>query len=101
MTAAHHRRGASGLAAVLVLAAAAYTVHTVRDLGAAAFFDDWLYNIIIGGGVLLALWRGLALAEERLPWLVVAAGLGFWLAGDIWWVLVTADGAAVPTPSIV
>src|SRR5215217_6870586 len=100
MTVAHHRRAAFALAGLLALATCAYALSTVRDLGSAtAFLDDWVYNAVIGGAAVLALWRAAVQREERLPWLLIGLGLASWLAGDVWWVL-HSDGTAVPIPSL-
>src|SRR5688572_30418323 len=98
MTVAHHRRVAYALAGLLVLATGVFAVHTVVDLGADHFFNSWLYNVIVAGGGILALWRGLAVREDRAAWLLMGAGLGFWLAGDIYWVV--NGGAELPIPSV-
>ena len=65
----------------------------------ARFFDNWLYNGVIGGAVVLVLWRGDRGAREPLAWLLVGAGMGSWLAGDIWWVI-HAEDDIVPIPSL-
>ena len=39
------------------------------------FYDDWLYNGVIAGAVVLVVWRGIALRENRVAWLLIGAGI--------------------------
>jgi two-component system, cell cycle response regulator len=94
MTRGHHRWAARAFAALLAAAAGVYAVG-----GIGGTVDDVLYDGVVLGCALLALWRGLALPEERTPWLLIGAGLGSWFAGDIWW-LIHADDGVVPIPSL-
>jgi diguanylate cyclase (GGDEF)-like protein len=36
---------------------------------------------------------------DRTAWLLVAAGIAAWTAGDLYWSVVSHDGAAIPVPS--
>ena len=81
------------------IAAAVYSLQVWVDLGAKSFFDEWLYESIVAASALLAVWRGLAVREDRWPWLLIGAGICFWLAGDIWWVVHEEDDY-VPIPSL-
>ena len=42
--------------AMLVAATAVFAGYTVLGLGPSAFFDDWLYTAVAGGGAVLAIW---------------------------------------------
>ena len=94
-----HRRAATAFAAFTALALVVWSVQIDVPLGAKAFFDNTVYNGIIGCAVVLVLWRALVVRENRVAWLLVAAGMGSWLAGDIWWVI-HAEDDIVPIPSL-
>ena len=99
MTSAHHRRAALAVVALLALATAAYAVRVIRgDVGDGAA-DDVLYEGVILGGAVLALWRGIAVRAERLSWLLIGAGMASWFGGDLWWIE-HADDGVVPIPSL-
>jgi two-component system, cell cycle response regulator len=99
MSTAAHRRAAMALAGLTALAMVVWTVQIDVPLGAKAFFDNQVYNGVIAGAALLVLWRAVAVRENRVAWLLVAAGMGSWLAGDIWWVI-HAEDDVVPIPSL-
>ena len=86
-------------AGLTALAMVLWAVQIDVPLGARAFFDNEVYNGVIGGAVILVLWRALVVRENRVAWLLVAAGMGSWLAGDIWWVI-HAEDDVVPIPSM-
>jgi diguanylate cyclase (GGDEF)-like protein len=66
-----------------------------------ALFQDYLYNglLLAGGG--FCLWRAAAIREERLPWLVMGAGIAAWTAADILWTAIYANDPDPPYPSVV
>lgn len=99
MSRVSHRRAATAVAAVTALATAVWITQVYVPLGADAFFDDWLYNAVILAATLLTLWRGAVVAEDRVPWLLMGAGLACWFAGDVWWTI-HANDAEVPIPSL-
>ncbi len=86
-------------AALTTLALFVWSVQIEVDLGAKPFFDNWVYNGIIGCAVVLVVWRAIVVRENRVAWLLVGAGMGSWLAGDIWWVI-HAEDDIVPIPSL-
>ncbi len=61
---------------------------------------DYLYNVLLFAGAGFCLWRGVAVREERLPWLVVGFAIVSWSAADIVWTVVYAGDPNAPYPSI-
>src|SRR5215204_407654 len=85
---------------VVTTAWLAFAVHTVVLHGvASAWFDDGLYNALLVAGVLICGARGALRREERGIWLALAAALGSWTAGDLYYTLAFGDSADVPFPS--
>jgi diguanylate cyclase (GGDEF)-like protein len=97
------RAGLRAFAALAGLALLAYAAHTAFGLGSPeldAFFDDWVYCslIVVAGGVCVT--RAVAVRQERAAWLVMGIGLVAWAAGEITWMLVYANDANPPYPSV-
>jgi two-component system, cell cycle response regulator len=99
MTAAHHRRAAHAFAALLALAIALMVVRVWWRFGSDTLFGDYVYNGVIFGSAALAAWRAFVLPGPRAAWLLIAAGLASWGAGDVWWVIHEEDDY-VPIPSL-
>jgi two-component system cell cycle response regulator len=95
------RMGFAALAATWL----AYVVLTVT--GAAADVEwlgmpigDPLYAGLLFGAGVVCLARAALEPSEREVWSAFAAGLVLWSFGDIWWLVVLADVAEAPYPSI-
>jgi two-component system, cell cycle response regulator len=63
-------------------------------------FQDYLYNVLLFAGAGFCLWRAAAIADERLPWLVMGIGLVTWTSADVVWTVAYADDPNAPYPSI-
>src|SRR5918996_3783548 len=68
--------------------------------GAARVFQDYVYSGLLLAGAGFCLWRAAAFREERLPWLVMGAGIVAWTGADVLWTTVYADSASPPYPSV-
>jgi diguanylate cyclase (GGDEF)-like protein len=64
------------------------------------FFNDWVYNgvEVLAGALVLA--RALLVRRERVAWLMLALGIGFFAAGDIYYTLVIEGSSKPPSPSL-
>ncbi len=63
-------------------------------------FGDWLYNAILILSAAACTLRGVRGSRERLPWLLIGAGLMSWALGQTWWTIFLADSANPPYPSV-
>jgi two-component system cell cycle response regulator len=81
----------------------AYTVHTlVPDQGPlAAFFDRRVYYALVVGAFAICSLRVVLVPDRRLAWGFVAAGVGFYAAGDLYWEVALSglDEAPFPSPA--
>src|SRR5215216_1720590 len=68
--------------------------------GTTKAFIDYVYNFLLFAGAGFCLWRGVAVREERLQWLIVGVAIASWTAADIVWTAVYADDPNAPYPSI-
>jgi two-component system cell cycle response regulator len=89
--------------ALAALALLAYTAHVAFGFGGAgldAFFQDLLYPglTLVAAGACLA--RAIAVPQDRIAWLLMAAGLGASAAGDLYWGLAVADDPDPRYPSV-
>ena len=64
------------------------------------FFNDWVYNGCEVGAAALVLARALLVRAERRAWLMLALGIGFFAAGDIYYTLVIEPMSNPPAPSL-
>jgi two-component system, cell cycle response regulator len=88
------------VAAVLM---AVFAVQVGTDLAGehvTTLLQDYLYNVLLFAGAGFCVWRGLAIREERAPWLLIGVGIVAWTAADIVWTAAYADDANAPYPSI-
>jgi diguanylate cyclase (GGDEF)-like protein len=90
------------LALVLFGAAALVTLHDWVGLGGPRFDEiagGWLYDsVVVAAGIALVL-RGLAERRERAAWIVLAAAVFFWAAGELYWTGFILDNPEPPYPS--
>jgi diguanylate cyclase (GGDEF)-like protein len=90
-----------GLLLVLaVLGLATNDLGLLGDSGLNGFFNDWVYNCaeVAAAGLVLA--RALLVRRERGAWLMLALGIGFFAAGDIYYTLVIEQLSNPPSPSL-
>jgi two-component system, cell cycle response regulator len=90
------------IAGLLALAWAAFALHACGAFGGAAatFFDQWVYTGLLVAAAVACLARALTATGERLPWLLMAAGIGSWTLGDVYWAVELSGRSSIPTPSI-
>ncbi len=87
---------------LLVAAVGLLALHDSGLLGGPRFdtlFNDWVYNgaeFLVAG---LVLARALLVESERRAWLVLAIGIAFYAAGDLYYTLALENSASIPTPS--
>jgi diguanylate cyclase (GGDEF)-like protein len=97
------RAAGRAFSAAVALALLAYVAHLAFGLGSPGldgFFDNWVYCALTGAAGIACLWRALALAHERLAWLLMGCALIAWTAGDVFWTVVLAGDASPPYPSV-
>ena len=93
-------RALFALAFLLALALAAQTGLHLGSPSVERFFEDWIYNAAMLAASAVLLSRGLLVREERLPWLLLGAGVLVWSAGDLYYTLFLARRESVPFPSV-
>jgi diguanylate cyclase (GGDEF)-like protein len=106
LTCALSRRARVAVQAVgllLVLAVAALAMHDLGLLGPSSLdglFNDWVYNgaEVIAGALVLA--RALLVRPERGAWMMLALGIAFFAAGDIYYTIVIEQMSSPPSPSL-
>ena len=87
----------------LALAAAGlvlHALHTTVGVGGDALLEEWLYNALMLGASFACLVRVALVRADRLPWLLLGAGLLSWFGGDLAFDLFLVDDLAPPVPSI-
>jgi two-component system, cell cycle response regulator len=92
----------TAIVALLGLGWALFALHTLGAFGevAADFFDDWVYIGLLVAAAAACLGRALTLPSERLTWLLMAAAIGLWTLGEVYWSVELSNAATVPVPSI-
>jgi diguanylate cyclase (GGDEF)-like protein len=73
--------------AVLAVGVLAHGLHSATGIGSDSLFADWVYNLLMWGGVALCAARALAMRAERGAWAFLAASLAVWAAADLTWTL--------------
>lgn len=63
------------------------------------FISKWSYNVVLLGGSLACLARGLLISEARRAWLLLGLGLVLWTMGNIYYSVVLWDLSVIPVPS--
>src|SRR5947208_2199313 len=89
--------------AVSFLVLVAFAVHGgfgVGGHGLDSLFNDWVYNGLVLIAALSCLVRAIRVRERRAAWLVLAAGLGSWTAGEIYNTAYLAHLSDPPYPSL-
>jgi two-component system cell cycle response regulator len=91
------------VARVLALALAVHAVHAVTGVGGAGLdgvISSWLYDGVLFGAALACAARAVLVSDRRLAWGVLAAGLGAWASGDLYWTLVVEGTDAEDTVTL-
>ena len=73
--------------ALLAAGVVAHGLHSATGIGSDSLFADWVYNLLMWGGVALCAARALAMRAERGAWAFLAASLAVWAAADLTWTL--------------
>jgi len=63
------------------------------------FMSKWSYNVVLLGGSLACLARGLLIREARKAWLLLGLGMALWTIGNIYYSVVLWDLSVLPVPS--
>jgi two-component system, cell cycle response regulator len=87
--------------AFAVAAAAGLAVHLAFGAGAgsgSAAVEDWLYCLLFAATSAGCAWRAVRRPEERLPWLIAAAGVAVWLAAEVVYRVSESDPSAPYPP---
>jgi two-component system cell cycle response regulator len=100
MNMGQHGRQALRIAiAVLTVAVLAHGAHAITGVGDDGFFNDWVYNLAMLGGVVLCALRPVIVPTERAAWAAMAASLAVWWAGDLAWTFHFNHVADPPFPN--
>src|ERR1044072_3416033 len=65
----------------------------------AGIYEKVATNVIFLGAAVLCAWRAVHVRNERAPWAWLAAGLGLWGLGDLYFAIFLWDLKVVPVPS--
>jgi len=63
------------------------------------FISKWSYNVVLLGGALACLARGVLISEARKAWVLLGLGLALWSVGNIYYSVVLWDLSVLPVPS--
>jgi diguanylate cyclase (GGDEF)-like protein len=63
------------------------------------FISKWSYNVVLLGGALAALARGVLISEARKAWVLLGLGMALWTIGNIYYSVVLWDLSVLPVPS--
>jgi two-component system cell cycle response regulator len=94
---------AGALAALVFLALATLTAHTLFGFGTprfSYFIEEWVYDFITLTAAVVTLGRAALRQEQRIAWALLGIGLLFWAAGDLYWTVALRDLADPPFPSL-
>ena len=64
------------------------------------FISRWSYNVVLIGGSLACLARGLLVTEGRRAWTLLGGSMLLWSAGNIYYSVALWDMTVIPVPSI-
>jgi two-component system, cell cycle response regulator len=91
----------TGLFAIAVAWVAAYEVHILvaPDFGVNGVFSKQVHLVALVIACALCALRAIREPDERLGWALIAAGIGAWSAGEIYYTQVLWDAEQIPVPS--
>lgn len=75
-------------------------VHSFTGAGSPELFDVWLYEALEALAAVAATVAAVRRRSDRAAWGWIAAGLGLWLAGDVYYDRVLAMRDTLPFPSV-
>jgi two-component system cell cycle response regulator len=87
------------LLAVLTLAYAAQVSFILIPRPAAELYEKATTNLVALSAALLCAYRAVRVRDERVPWACLAAGLGLWGLGDVYYAIFLWDLKDAPVPS--
>jgi hypothetical protein len=64
-----------------------------------SLMQDWLFHAVLLGACAVCAMRAAFVAENRLAWALIAAGVALWTLGDVYWSLFLVGDDAAPFPS--
>ena len=62
--------------------------------------NSWLYYALLVASASACLLRAVVVARDRLAWALIGLGIASWAAGELTWVLIFAEQAKPPYPSL-
>lgn len=89
----------AGLAGLLLIA----VIHALTDVSYGpleTFISKWSYNLVLLGGSLACVARGLLVTEGRRAWLLLGVSMVLWSFGNIYYSVALWDLSVIPVPSI-
>ena len=86
--------------AVLALGVLAHGLHSVTGIGSDTLFADWVFTLLMWGGVALCAARPFKVRAERAAWAFLAASLAVWATADLTWTLYFNHVEAPPYPNV-
>jgi signal transduction histidine kinase len=93
-------RAVLGATLLLLLGYVLHALFLMGGHGADTFFRKWVYDLVPIGAALLLLIRVKRDPRERLAWSLLALGLVFYVAGNIYYSVFVIDLDPQPIPSI-
>jgi diguanylate cyclase (GGDEF)-like protein len=94
---------ASVAAAAVCAALAVHLAHTLFGFahpGSDFLIEEWIYDFVTATAAVAVATRVVIRPDNRVPWGLVAGGLGMWAASDIYWSIEFANLEESPFPSI-
>jgi two-component system, cell cycle response regulator len=95
--------GSWGVLGVSIALTLVFAVHAFVGLGASSldhFFGTWGELAIFVPCAAICLLRARSLGKDRNAWLLIGAGLGFWAAGGVYYLIAFDGPDPVPIPSV-
>ena len=89
------------VAVFAALGAMGLAVHLAFAVGTGshrAAVEDWLYCLLFAATGISCVWRAARVPEERVPWLIAAAGVAVWLVAEVVYRVVESDPSAAYPP---
>jgi two-component system, cell cycle response regulator len=65
-----------------------------------SFFSKWSYNVVLLGGSLACVARGLLIPEGRRAWTLLGTSMVLWSIGNIYYSIALWDMSVIPVPSV-
>jgi two-component system, cell cycle response regulator len=88
--------GLTGLLVVAVIHASSGASFGPLD----SFLSKWSYNVVLLGGSLACIARGLLIPEGRRAWTLLGMSMALWSIGNIYYSVALWDLSVIPVPSV-